>query len=69
LALNQQQRKQQAEMSSAKARRLKFLQKVGEVIDAQRDELNESEAQGGDYTIDDICDKIKGAIYDELILL
>lgn len=67
--MNQQQRKQKAQMDSAQARRLKFVQKVSEIIDAQQKELEYSEEQGGDYTIADICANIKGAIYDEMIRL
>lgn len=67
--MNQQQRKQRAQMDSAQARRLKFVQKAAEIIDAQQKQLEESEAEGGDYTIADICANIKGAIYDEMIRL
>jgi hypothetical protein len=67
--MNEKQRKQKAQMDSAKARRLKFVQKAGDIIDRVQKELEESEQQGGDYTIADICANIKGAIYDELILL
>lgn len=67
--MNDQRRKQRAQMDSAKARRMKFVQKVSDIIDAQRKQLEESEAQGGDYSIEDICDNIKGAIYDEMIRL
>ena len=67
--MNQQERKQKAQMDSAKARRLKFIEKVNEIIDRVQKELEESENMGGDYTIEDICANIKGSIYDEMILL
>jgi hypothetical protein len=65
--MNEQQRKQAGYLESAKARRLKFVNRVFEIIESQRKELNDSEQQGGDYSIDDICDKIKGAIEDEMV--
>jgi hypothetical protein len=66
--MNQQQLQQQ-QKKSAQARRLKFIRQVEEIIEKQRKQLNESEAEGGDYTIDDICANIKGAIYDEMMTL
>lgn len=56
-------------MESAKARKVRFVQRVNEIIDREQKQLEESEQLGGDYTIADICANIKGAIYDEFVLL
>jgi len=64
--MNQQQRKQQAEMTSAQARRLKFINKANEVVDRVQKEL---EADNVAYSVGEVCRSVKAAIYEELISL
>ena len=64
--MNQQQRKQQAEMTSAQARRLKFINKANEVVDRVQKEL---ETDNVAYSVGEVCRSVKAAIYEELISL
>jgi hypothetical protein len=64
--MSDQQRKQKAQMESAQARRLKFINKANDVVDKVQKEL---EADNVAYSVGEVCRTVKAAIYEELITL